>query len=212
MPRRRGRSGEFAAGRTCVGILPSPSPRGARAGAVSQGQECGGTQDGEGGQQGGRADGGGFGTVGQPPDSDPGQTPSHCEGDGEAGAQPHGIPTPKEGGDGESEATVKLHAGGARVVQTGEGNGPVNALDHALREALIGVYPEIETFELIDFRVRLLDTSHGTDAVTRVLIQTTDGAEVWSTVGVGPNILEAAYEALVDSLVYGLLSQGIEVR
>mgnify|MGYP003520641512 FL=1 len=118
----------------------------------------------------------------------------------------------KEGGDGESEATVKLHAGGARVVQTGEGNGPVNALDHALREALIGVYPEIETFELIDFRVRLLDTSHGTDAVTRVLIQTTDGAEVWSTVGVGPNILEAAYEALVDSLVYGLLSQGTEVR
>ena len=69
-----------------MGILPSPSPRGARTGAVSQGQECGGTQDGEGGQQGGRADGGGFGTVGQPPDSDPGQTPSHCEGDGEAGA------------------------------------------------------------------------------------------------------------------------------
>lgn len=116
------------------------------------------------------------------------------------------------GGDGECEATVKLHAGGARIVQTGEGNGPVNALDHALREALAGVYPEIDTFELIDFRVRLLDTSHGTDAVTRVLIQTTDGAEVWSTVGVGPNILEAAYEALVDSLVYGLVKQGVEVR
>ncbi len=116
------------------------------------------------------------------------------------------------GGDGESEATVKLHAGGERVVRTGEGNGPVNALDHALREALVGIYPEIEGFELIDFRVRLLDTSHGTDAVTRVLIQTTDGADVWSTVGVGANILEASYEALVDALVYGLVARGVEVR
>jgi 2-isopropylmalate synthase len=116
------------------------------------------------------------------------------------------------GGDGESEATVKLHAGGERVVRTGEGNGPVNALDHALREALRGVYPEIETFELVDFRVRLLDTSHGTDAVTRVLIQTTDGSDVWSTVGVGANILEASYEALVDALVYGLVARGVEIR
>lgn len=116
------------------------------------------------------------------------------------------------GGDGECEATVKLHAGGARVVQTGEGNGPVNALDHALREALLGTYPEIASFELVDFRVRLLDTSHGTDAVTRVLIQTSDGASVWSTVGVGPNILEAAYEALVDALVFGLVQAGVEPR
>lgn len=116
------------------------------------------------------------------------------------------------GGDGECEATVKLRAGGSRVVRTGEGNGPVNALDHALREALVGVYPEIEQFELTDFRVRLLDTSHGTDAVTRVLIQTSSGAETWSTVGVGPNILEAAYEALVDSLVYGLLQAGVDPR
>ncbi|OJX94817.1 2-isopropylmalate synthase [Salana multivorans] len=118
----------------------------------------------------------------------------------------------KVGGDGESEATVKVHAGGQRFVRTGEGNGPVNALDHALRLGLCEVYPEIEAFDLVDFRVRLLDTSHGTDAVTRVLIQTTDGERVWSTVGVGPNILEASYEALVDALVFGLMQAGIEPR
>ena len=91
-----------------------------------------------------------------------------------------------------AEATVKLHAGGERVVSTGEGNGPVNALDHALRRALVLVYPELETFELIDFKVRILDSMHGTDAVTRVLIEMTDGQHAWSTVGVGPNVLEAS--------------------
>ncbi len=104
-----------------------------------------------------------------------------------------------------SEATVKLHAGDQRLVSTGEGNGPVNALDHALRQALIGVYPEIENFELIDYKVRLLDSSHGTDAITRVLIEMTDGFRSWSTVGVGPNILEASWEALVDGFVFGLV-------
>ena len=74
-----------------------------------------------------------------------------------------------------AEATVKLHAGGERIVSTGEGNGPVNALDHALRQALVQVYPELEEFELIDFKVRILDSMHGTDAVTRVLIEMTDG-------------------------------------
>lgn len=116
------------------------------------------------------------------------------------------------GADGESEATVKLHAGDRRFVRTGEGNGPVNALDHALRSALAEVYPEIETFELVDFKVRLLDTSKGTDAVTRVLIQTSDGETVWSTVGVGPNILEASWEALADSLTFGLLQAGVAPR
>ena len=102
-----------------------------------------------------------------------------------------------------AEATVKLHAGGERVVATGEGNGPVNALDHALRQALVGAYPEIERFELIDFKVRILDAAHGTDAVTRVLVETMDvGAETtWRTVGVGPNVIEASWEALVDSVV-----------
>lgn len=113
-----------------------------------------------------------------------------------------------------SEATVKLVAGGERVVATGEGNGPVNALDHALRQALLRTYPEIERFELIDFKVRILDTMHGTDAVTRVLVETMDtGAETtWRTVGVGPNLLEASWEALVEALVFGLLQTGVERR
>ena len=83
-------------------------------------------------------------------------------------------------GDGEavSEATVKLRAGGARIVVTGEGNGPVNALDHALREAIGQAYPEVAKFELIDYKVRILDQGHGTDAITRVLIETSDGALV----------------------------------
>lgn len=110
----------------------------------------------------------------------------------------------------ESEATVKLHAGQRRIVRTGEGNGPVNALDHALRQALVDVYPIIESFELIDYKVRLLDSSHGTDAITRVLIEMSDGTTIWSTVGVGPNILEASWEALVDSITYGLLTHEVD--
>ena len=116
------------------------------------------------------------------------------------------------GTDAVAEATVKLNAGGERVVTTGEGNGPVNALDQALRLALTRVYPEIEEFELIDFKVRILDQMHGTDAVTRVLIETTDGQTSWSTVGVGPNILEASWEALTDSAIYGLIHAGINPR
>ena len=113
-----------------------------------------------------------------------------------------------------AEATVKLTAGGRRVVATGEGNGPVNALDHALRQALVACYPEIDRFELIDFKVRIMDAAHGTDAVTRVLVETMDnGAEsTWRTVGVGPNVIEASWEALVDSVVYGLLKAGVERR
>lgn len=111
-----------------------------------------------------------------------------------------------------AEATVKLHTGRGRVVCTGEGNGPVNALDHALRQALVDVYPELEDFELIDFKVRILDTQSGTDATTRVLIETSDGARSWSTVGVGPDIIEASWEALVDSVVYGLLHRDVHPR
>jgi 2-isopropylmalate synthase len=104
-----------------------------------------------------------------------------------------------------SEATVKLTAAGVRYVVTGEGNGPVNALDQALRSAIEQAYPEIAKFELIDFKVRILDQGHGTDAITRVLIETTDGASSWVTVGVGANVIEASWEALADSLTYGLL-------
>ncbi|NNG39391.1 citramalate synthase [Flexivirga sp. ID2601S] len=111
-----------------------------------------------------------------------------------------------------SEATVKLRAAGKRVVATGEGNGPVNALDHALREALTDAYPELATFELIDFRVRILDAAHGTDATTRVLIETSDGKDSWQTLGVAPNIVHASWTALVDSFSYGLLKQGVLPR
>ena len=113
-----------------------------------------------------------------------------------------------------SEATVKMHVGGERVLATGEGNGPVNALDHALRKAIAATYPEIERFELIDFKVRILDTQHGTDATTRVLVETMDTAAetTWMTVGVGPNIVEASWEALVDSITFGLLRAGVSDR
>ncbi|WP_104431266.1 citramalate synthase [Kineococcus xinjiangensis] len=111
-----------------------------------------------------------------------------------------------------SEATVKVHAGGRRIIATGEGNGPVNALDAALREALLPAYPELATLELVDFKVRILDAAHGTDAVTRVLIETSDGRRSWTTVGVGPNLVEASWEAMVDGLTYGLLKAGVARR
>jgi 2-isopropylmalate synthase len=111
-----------------------------------------------------------------------------------------------------SEATVKLVASGRRFVATGEGNGPVNALDHALRQALAEVYPEIEKLELIDFRVRILDASHGTDAVTRVLIETSDGETSWNTLGVAANIVEASWRALVDGITFGLHRHEVPVR
>ncbi|HRW18955.1 MAG TPA: citramalate synthase [Dermatophilaceae bacterium] len=115
-------------------------------------------------------------------------------------------------GDATSEATVKLTAGGQRRVATGEGNGPVNALDHALREALGPTYPELAHLELVDFRVRILDAAHGTDAITRVLIETSDGTTTWQTVGVAANIVEASWRALVDSVTYGLHRQGVSRR
>ena len=108
-----------------------------------------------------------------------------------------------------SEATVKLRAGGQRLAVIGEGNGPVNALDHALRQAIERLYPDVAQFHLIDFRVRILDQGHGTDAVTRVLIETTDGKDSWVTVGVGANIIEASWEALLDALTYGLRLHGV---
>jgi 2-isopropylmalate synthase len=111
-----------------------------------------------------------------------------------------------------SEAAVKLVAGGARQVAIGEGNGPVNALDHALRTALRPVYPELDKLELVDFKVRILDAAHGTDAITRVLIETSDSGTTWTTVGVGANIVEASWQALCDGLVYGLLRQGVARR
>ena len=111
-----------------------------------------------------------------------------------------------------AEASVKVRAGGERFVVIGEGNGPVNALDHALRQAIERIYPDVAQFRLIDFRVRILDQGMGTDAITRVLIETSDGKNSWVTVGVGANIIEASWEAMVDALTYGLRSHGVAVR
>jgi 2-isopropylmalate synthase len=112
-----------------------------------------------------------------------------------------------------SEATVKIVAGGRRVVATGEGNGPVNALDHALRQALAPAYPELDRLQLIDYLVRILDSGpHGSDAATRVLIETSDGTTSWETVGVAGNIVEASWEALVDGIAYGLIRHGVPRR
>jgi 2-isopropylmalate synthase len=110
----------------------------------------------------------------------------------------------RPGDEAVSEATVKLLAGGVRYVVTGEGNGPVNALDQALRSAISQAYPEVAKFQLIDYKVRILDQGKGTDAVTRVLIETSDGERSWVTVGVGANVVEASWGALVDGLVFGL--------
>jgi 2-isopropylmalate synthase len=111
-----------------------------------------------------------------------------------------------------AEATVKVRAGGERFAVIGEGNGPVNALDHALRQAIERIYPDVAQFRLIDFRVRILDQGLGTDAITRVLIETSDGKNSWVTVGVGANIIEASWEAMLDALTYGLRKHAVAVR
>jgi 2-isopropylmalate synthase len=105
----------------------------------------------------------------------------------------------------DTECTVRLTAKGQSQRVVGEGNGPVNALDHALRNALLPAYPGVEKFELIDYKVRILDQGHGTDAAVRVLIETTDGLSAWTSVGVGQNIIEASWEALCDAYLYGLV-------
>jgi 2-isopropylmalate synthase len=104
-----------------------------------------------------------------------------------------------------TEATIKVHVGGERRIATAEGNGPVNALDTALRRALGGLYDGLDRVHLTDYKVRVLDTQKGTGAVTRVLIDSTNGDRTWSTIGVSENIIEASWQALYDSLVYGLL-------
>jgi 2-isopropylmalate synthase len=103
-----------------------------------------------------------------------------------------------------SEATVKVRVRGERVIAAAEGNGPVNALDEALRVALAKHYPELASFELADYKVRILEGSHGTGAVTRVLLDTSRDGEDWTTVGVHENVVEASWHALVDALSYGL--------
>ncbi len=106
-----------------------------------------------------------------------------------------------------SEAVVKLVVDGERIMSVGEGNGPVNALDHALRKDLGRYSKWLEDLKLVDFKVRILTA--GTEAVTRVMIESGDGAgNRWSTVGVSPNIVDASFEALIDSITYKLLRDG----
>ena len=104
-----------------------------------------------------------------------------------------------------TEATIKVHIGGERRITTAEGNGPVNALDAALRKALNGSFPSLEHLHLTDYKVRILDSNRGTGAITRVLIDSTDGHRTWTTIGVNENIIEASWQALLDSIHYALL-------
>ena len=109
-----------------------------------------------------------------------------------------------------NEATVKLWAKGERIVATAEGNGPVNALDRALRVGLEQIYPQLGCFALVDYKVRILEGRSGTDSTTRVLITTTDGSAEWSTVGVADNVIAASWQALDDAYAYGLLRAGLD--
>ncbi|CAM5710339.1 (R)-citramalate synthase OS=Streptomyces antimycoticus OX=68175 GN=cimA PE=3 SV=1 [Streptomyces antimycoticus] len=109
-----------------------------------------------------------------------------------------------------NEATVKLWAKGERIVATAEGNGPVNALDRALRVGLERIYPQLAAMELVDYKVRILEGKHGTESTTRVLVSTADGQGEWSTVGVGENVIAASWQALDDAYAYGLLRAGVD--
>jgi 2-isopropylmalate synthase len=104
----------------------------------------------------------------------------------------------------ETEATIKIWVDGERYVRTAEGNGPVHALDRALRDALVEIHPHLRDIDLVNFKVRILDEAKGTDAVTRVLLDASDGDQVWGSIGVSENVIEASWEALVDSLEYGM--------
>jgi 2-isopropylmalate synthase len=112
----------------------------------------------------------------------------------------------------ETEATLKLIVGGKRVVATGEGNGPVNALDAAFRAAVGDRFEALNNVSLTDYKVRILDSEKGTGAITRVLVDATDGERRWTTLGVSENIIEASWQALSDSIVYALLGAATELE
>jgi 2-isopropylmalate synthase len=103
-----------------------------------------------------------------------------------------------------TEATIKIWLGEQRYVRTAEGNGPVHALDAALRDAIGELHPHLRDIQLVNFKVRILDETKGTDAVTRVLIDASDGHDTWGTIGVSENVIAASWDALVDSLEYGM--------
>lgn len=112
-------------------------------------------------------------------------------------------------GDVRTEATVKVHIDGERIISTAEGNGPVNALDRAMRRAIVQAYPDLDTMRLVDYKVRILDEKAGTGAKTRVLIGTSNGHDSWSTVGVHENVIAASWRALEDAVKYGLLRRDV---
>ncbi|HEY8640989.1 MAG TPA: citramalate synthase [Solirubrobacterales bacterium] len=108
----------------------------------------------------------------------------------------------REDGRVQTEATIKIWVDGERYVRVAEGNGPVNALDRALRGAITDRHPHLADIELTNYKVRILDEDHGTGAVTRVLLDSSDGEREWGSIGVSENIIEASWEALVESLEY----------
>ena len=111
----------------------------------------------------------------------------------------------REDGKVQTEATIKIWVQGERYLRTAEGNGPVNALDTALRSAIGERYPHLRDIELVNFKVRILDEKKGTGAVTRVLLDASDGVDTWGAIGVSENVIEASWDALVDSLEAGML-------
>jgi 2-isopropylmalate synthase len=111
----------------------------------------------------------------------------------------------REDGKVQTEATIKIWVDGERYVRTAEGNGPVNALDTALREAISETYPHLRDIKLVNYKVRILDEWKATGAVTRVLLDASDGVDTWGAIGVHENVIEASWDALVDSLEAGML-------
>jgi 2-isopropylmalate synthase len=111
----------------------------------------------------------------------------------------------RENGEMFSEATIKVKADGRLEHTAAEGDGPVNALDNALRKALVRFYPSLLTVKLEDFKVRVLEGKEGTAAKVRVLIESSDGSDRWGTIGVSTNVIEASWLALIDSLKYKLM-------
>lgn len=112
--------------------------------------------------------------------------------------------------EGETSAHLEIAVGEDIAFTTARGNGPVNAMDTALRSLLDKFYPELDAMRLIDYKVRVMTSGDGTGAVVRVLVQSTDGSEVWGTVGVSPNVIHASWEALVDALTYKLVKEQVE--
>jgi len=107
-----------------------------------------------------------------------------------------------------TEATLKLRVGHSVVHVVAEGDGPVHALDNALRQALLTMYPQLEGIRLTDFKVRIVNTSEATAAKVRVLLESADEDGTWATIGVSTNIIEASWQALTEAIAYGLTQRG----